>query len=95
MPVEANELRPTLNLVRHFLKHDQGVHFTSSHLSSLGLDLVSLQSVVQRDQLVRNLPFHWGQYVIRVVKHDEGINARACTYLRVCWIMFLAFPLDF
>ena len=45
---------------------------------------------------MRESPFILGQNdVVRVVKHDEGINARSCTYTRVCWLMFLAFPLDF
>jgi hypothetical protein len=33
--------------------------------------------------------------VLRVVKHGEAINLRACHYSRDCWIMFLAFPLDY
>ena len=33
--------------------------------------------------------------MVTVVKHDEGFNARSCNYTRVCWLMFLAFPLDF
>lgn len=44
---------------------------------------------------MRDSPFNLLNHVIRVVKHDEGINARSCTYTRVCWLMFLAFPLDF
>ena len=89
MSEEVNQLRPTLNLVRKFLEHDQHVDFTAAHLLPLGLGLVRLQTVVQRDQLVRGSPFHLGQHVIRVVKHDEGINARSCTYIRVCWLKFL------
>lgn len=50
---------------------------------------------MQRDQLVRSSLFPLGQHVVTVVKHDEGINARSCTYIRICWLMFLAFPLDF
>ena len=34
-------------------------------------------------------------HVVTIVKHDEGFNSRSCTYTRVYWIMFLAFPLDF
>ena len=30
-----------------------------------------------------------------MVKHDEGINLRSYNYMRICWIMFLAFPLHF
>lgn len=67
-----------------------------AHLSPLGLGLIRLRSVAQRDQLVRNSPLPLGQnHVVAMVKHDEGINARSCAYIRVCWLMFLAFPLDF
>jgi len=40
MSEEVNQLRPTLNLVREFLEHDQHVHFTIAHLLPLGLGLV-------------------------------------------------------
>lgn len=92
MPAEVNQLRPTLNLVSDFLQHDQGVQIVTAHLSPLGLGLIRLRTVMQRNQLVRNSPFHLGQHVIHVVKHDEGINARSCTYIRICWLMFLVFP---
>jgi hypothetical protein len=37
-----------------------------------------------------------GQHnIVSVVKHDEGIKSRSCNYIHVCWVMFLAFPLDF
>jgi hypothetical protein len=32
---------------------------------------------------------------IVIVEHDRGINFRNCPFTRTCWIMFLAFPLDF
>lgn len=92
---DDNQLRPMLAMVSNFLEQSQHVHIESAYLSPLGLGLIKLRSPVQRDQLVRDSPFHMGNHVVRVVKHDEGINARSCTYLRVCWLMFLAFPLDF
>lgn len=96
MPADDNQLRPILTSVCEFLEQNQQVHIAAAHLSPLGLGLIKLQSVVQWDRLVRNSPFHPGHnHVVRVVKHDEGINARSCAYIRVCWIMFLAFPLDF
>lgn len=67
----------------------------SDHLSPLGLGLIMLASVLQRGQLVRNSPMHFNNHVVRVVNHDEGINSRLCSYTRLAWIMFLAFPLDF
>ena len=96
MPGEANQLWPTLNVVCNFLEHEQRVHVIAANLSPLGLGLIRLRTMAQRDQLVRNSPFHLDDnHVITVVKHDEGFNSRSCTYTRVCWIMFLAFPLDF
>jgi hypothetical protein len=35
------------------------------------------------------------QSIATVVKHDEGFNAKSCNYIRISWVMFLAFPLDF
>lgn len=32
---------------------------------------------------------------IVVEAHDRGINLRSCPFIRSCWIMFLAIPLDF
>ena len=96
MPQNAAQLRPTLNVACDFLEHTQRVRVTASHLSPLGLGLIRLRIVAQRDQLVRDSPLHLGQnHVITVVKHDEGLNSRSCTYTRVYWLMFLAFPLDF
>lgn len=95
MPAEANQLMPTLDLVVQFLEDNQRVHIDTHHLSPLGLGLIKVHSVVQRDQLVRNSPMNFGPSVIRVVNHDEGINSRFYSYTRLAWIMFLAFPLDF
>lgn len=30
-----------------------------------------------------------------MVKHDEAADLRAFPYTRECWVMFLAFPLDY
>ncbi|KAJ1255823.1 hypothetical protein BS78_K154700 [Paspalum vaginatum] len=96
MNLQDDELRPTLNFVCQFLQEEHRVQVIASHLSPLGLGLIRLRTVAQRDQLVRESPYNLGQnMIVRVVKHDEGINHRSCTYGRICWIMFLAFPLDF
>lgn len=95
MSAEINQLWPTLTMVSHFLEHNQHIKIETAHLSPLGLGLIKLQSPVQRDRLVRNSPYHFQHLEIRVAKHDESINARSCTYLHNCWLMFLAFSLDF
>jgi hypothetical protein len=77
-PQEAAQLRPTLNMVCDFLEHTQRVQILESHLSPLGLGLIKLRTIPQRDQLVRESPFHMGQHnIVFVVKHDEEINSRA------------------
>jgi len=96
MPAHADQLRPTLNLVCDFLEHSQRVRILASHLSPLGLGLIKLRTVAQHDQLVRVSPLQLGQnHQVTIVKHNEGINVRSCAYVRVYWIMFFAFPLDF
>ena len=40
-------------------------------------------------------PIPFGHGLLRVHKHDEALNLRACNYTRQCWIMFLGFPLDY
>ena len=85
MPQEVNKLRPTLNVVCHFLEHEHRVCVIASHLCPLGVGLIRLRTVAQRDQLVRESPMHLCQnHIVTVVKHDEGFNARSCTYTRVC-----------
>uniref|UniRef100_K3XQQ7 DUF4283 domain-containing protein n=1 Tax=Setaria italica TaxID=4555 RepID=K3XQQ7_SETIT len=39
------------------------------------------------------IPFGHGNSIVQ--NHDEARNFRACPYIRQCWIMFLAFPLDY
>jgi hypothetical protein len=81
MPQEAAQQRLTLNLVCDFLEHAQHVQVLELHLSPLGLALVGLRNVRQRDQLIRDSPFHMGQQsIVTVVKHDEGFNAKSCNY---------------
>lgn len=57
---EENQLRLSLTLVGQFLEHDRHVRIESMHLSPLGLGLIRLRSVIQRDQLVRNSPYNMG-----------------------------------
>jgi hypothetical protein len=32
---------------------------------------------------------------IEIVEHDKGLNFRSCPFTRTCWVLFLAFSLDF
>ncbi|CAO2152121.1 unnamed protein product [Urochloa humidicola] len=84
-----------LDLIQDFLEQDFPVHVVSAYPSPLGLGLFQFDSPVQR-QILRDaspIPFGHGQLIVQ--RHDEALNLRACNYIRQCWIMFLAFPLDY
>ena len=67
-----------------FFEHEHNVRIQSSCLLPLGLCLIQFRSL----QLDDNRQ-------VTVVEHDRGINLRDCSFTRTCWIMFLAFPLDY
>ncbi|CAN6300043.1 unnamed protein product [Urochloa humidicola] len=84
--------------------HDVGEHLEqafpvrilSSFRSPLGLGLVQFQSSTQRQTLIDASPIPFiNNTTIRVLKHDEALNLRACNYTRLCRLMILAFPLDY
>lgn len=88
--------RLALTDIVNFLQEHFPVRILSSFLSPLGLGLLEFGSTVQRQSMIDISPFDFdGVSVLRVVKHDEAGNLRACPYTRECWIMFLAFPLDY
>jgi hypothetical protein len=93
MPANPDQLRPMLDMVVQFLQNTQRVRITTDHLSPLGLGLIRLASVLQRDQLVRSSPMNFGNHVVCVVNHDEGINSRFCSYTRLLGSCFLLFRL--
>lgn len=65
-------------------------------LSLLGLCLIQFHSPIGRQAMVNLSPHHIDEErVITVMEHDRGIHLRNCIFTRMCWVMFLAFPLDF
>lgn len=79
-----------------YFEEEHRVRVLSSCLSPLGLCLIQFHSPVARQAMV-NLSLHQLDTVREIVveEHDRGINLRNCPFTRMCWIMFLAFPLDF
>jgi hypothetical protein len=72
------------------------VRFRSCCPSPLGLCLAQFPSAIARQAMINLSPHHFGNgRVLRVVEHDRGINLRNSPFSRTCWVMFLAFPLDF
>jgi hypothetical protein len=88
--------RQALNDVIAFLHDNFPISVFSHFLSPLGLGLLEFGSSVHRQSMIDISPIDFGGIAtLRVVKHDEAINMRSCPYTRECWIMFLAFPLDY
>lgn len=95
-PPPSEHARVALNDVVHLLQDNFPVRVASHILSPLGLGLVEFDSAIQRQSMLDISPIAINDNsMLRVVKHDEAINLRACHYSRDCWIMFLAFPLDY
>jgi len=95
-PPHPAHARQALTDVVAFLEANFPVRVFSHFLSPLGLGLLEFGSSVHRQSLIDISPFAFdGVSTLRVVKHDEAINLRACPYTRECWIMFLTFPLDY
>ena len=79
-----------------FFENVHGVRIRSSCLSPLGLCLVQFQSATARQPMINLSPIQLDDdRLITVQAHDRGINLRSCPFTRTCWVMFLAFPLDF
>jgi hypothetical protein len=65
-------------------------------LSPLGLCLVQFSFSLERQVMINLSPLQLDDIrEIDIVEHDRGLNFRSCPFTRTCWIMFLAFPLDF
>jgi hypothetical protein len=94
-PPPAQHARVALDDVVNVLQQDFPVRIQSYHLSPLGLGLLEFGSTVQRQSMLDISPIAINESLLRVYKHDEAINLRACHYSRECWVMFLAFPLDY
>ena len=57
---------------------------------------MQFQSATQRQLLIDVSSIAFGDHgVVRVIKHDEALNLRACPYIRHCQLMVLCFPLDY
>ncbi|CAO2150252.1 unnamed protein product [Urochloa humidicola] len=94
-PPMAEQIPDIIEDVAETLEHDFPVRVVSSFPSPLGLGLFQLESPVQRQALLDASPIQFGHGWLTVQKHDEARNFRSCNYIRQCWIMFLAFPLDY
>ena len=95
-PPEQHNLYDAMDEVVNYFEEERHVRVLSSCLSPLGLCLIQFHSPVARQAMV-NLSPHQLDVVHEIVvqEHDRGINLRNSPFTRTCWVMFLAFLLDF
>ncbi|CAN6328775.1 unnamed protein product [Urochloa humidicola] len=94
-PAEEFILEALQDVVDH-LEEQFPVRILSRFRSPLGLGLVQFQSATQRQSLIDLSPIPFiHNSTIRVTKHDEASNLRACNYSWFVRLMVLAFPLDY
>jgi hypothetical protein len=95
-PPPPDLLNEAMEEVVAFLEEEQHAVIRSYCLSPLGLCLLQFSSSLERQVMISRSPMQLDiQREIVIVEHDRGINFRSCPFTRTCWIMFLAFPLDF
>jgi hypothetical protein len=95
-PPLANQIYEAIDEVLEYFEDEHGVRFRSCCPSPLELCLAQFPSAIARQAMINLSPHHIGNgRELRAVEHDRGINVRNSPFSRTCWIMFLAFPLDF
>jgi hypothetical protein len=95
-PPRPNQLYDAMEEVVAFLEEEQHAVIRSCCLSPLGLCLVQFSSSLERQVMISRSPMQLGDMrEIEIVEHDRGINFRSCPFTHTCWVLFLAFPLDF
>ncbi|KAM0867625.1 hypothetical protein ACQ4PT_041879 [Festuca glaucescens] len=85
----------TRMFLRSFLEDELGFTLNMIQHWPIGFAYIRVSSPSDRDWLVNQSPHQFQDRGISFVEHNKGINHRAFTYNRECWIMLLAFPSDY
>jgi hypothetical protein len=84
----------TRMFLRSFIEKVLGFSLAMSQHCPIGSAYLRVTSP-DGDWLVRNSPHALLGRGISFVEHNKGINHRALTYNRECWLMLLAYPSDY
>jgi hypothetical protein len=87
---DFGEVHTTL---RHFFHDIHKVHTEEICPCPLGDAYVRFYSVLDRERFLGSV-FHFGQYSMTVVKHDESDNAHSFDLDREAWVMLVGFSKD-
>ncbi|KAM0828230.1 hypothetical protein ACQ4PT_067681 [Festuca glaucescens] len=81
--------------LRSFIEDELHFSLDITQCCPIGSAYVRVSSTADRDCLVSRSPHHFQGHAITFIEHNRGLNHRAFTYNRECWLMLLAFPSDF
>jgi hypothetical protein len=84
----------TRHFLRQFMEEETHCTLQIAQRCPLGSAYVRVSSVADRDWLVERSPHLFQGRQISFVEHNKGINHRAFSYNRECWLMLLAYPAD-
>jgi hypothetical protein len=69
--------------------------YVSVEQSDIGSAIVTFNSGLEREGILRGNPHSIAPYSLTFVKHDEGPNVRDVLVDRFAWMMFIGFPMNF
>jgi hypothetical protein len=95
LPQQPMQFGPIQDVLHEFLEDHMRMSVREIQPSHLGQAQIRLVHVHDRDNLVFNSPFNYGDVQISFAKHNEVRNWRALNFNRECYLMLLGFPLDY
>lgn len=79
--------------LRTFFEEMHQVRIADIQPCPLGDAFVCFNSALEREKFLGPV-FSFGSYSMKVIKHDEGENARSYDLDREAWVMLVSFPED-
>lgn len=95
MPEHQVTFNAIREVVTDFLTNVLHVEFTNMQPTHLGQAYIRFRNVYDKDRLIQEGPFQFGEISIRFVDHNRGRNWRAVNFNRECWLMLLGFLPDY
>jgi hypothetical protein len=94
MPEHQVTFQAIREVVTDFLTNGQHVAFTDMQPTHLGQAFVKFRNAYDRDRLIQESPYQFGEVSISFVEHNKGRNWRAVNFNRECWLLLLGYPPD-
>jgi hypothetical protein len=95
MPEHQVTFNAIRDVVSDFLNNALHVDFTNMQPTHLGQAFIRFRNVYDKDRLIQDSPFQFGDVSISFVDHNRGRNWRAVNFNRECWLMLLGYLPDY